>query len=49
MALALGRSGLSTGGEGQHMHDWLDPVLPPVLGLAPLLVWAQVLLALWQH
>jgi hypothetical protein len=28
---------------------WFDPAIPPVLGLAPLLVWANMLLALWPH
>jgi hypothetical protein len=31
------------------MHGWLAPALPPIVGLAPLLVWAQAVLALWLH
>lgn len=28
---------------------WLDPLLPPIIGLAPLGVWLQVIWALWLH
>ncbi len=31
------------------MQRWFEPALPPVLGLAPLLAWAQVILALWPN